>query len=362
MSSSVLVTANFAASPVPQGAGTYVGLATSTPAAHESSALVRLTANARGSFTGTAIIGGRTYALHNVFGADGTAPELLLSRGAGKPPFRVSLRLDPAAQPPQEIVGQIRSDTFTSDLIAARKVFTAQRNPKLPLLSPPSAWLGPVTAAVDTATFVGHGWATGGISSSGNLRISGSLADGSRWASSTPVTPAGTAPIFALLCGRRGSLVGQATLAAGPPLTFTAPAHWFRPANLDSGPFAAGWADGIGATVRGSAWPRPQPGTPWQPPAFTAGTGAATLSATTVPLTWNATFSAANNRVSIEPSAGLDATLTLQPTTGAYRGAFRPATGSALQRYTGVLLQSDNRALGFFLTPAGSGEVLVVPR
>jgi hypothetical protein len=80
------------------------------------------------------------------------------------------------------------------------------------------------------------------------------------------------------------------------------------------------------------------------------------------PLDWDATFTSLTRRVTVTPTAGLTAGIALAPGTGAFTGSFRPTSSSPAQKFSGVLLPSENRGLGFFVDSTGSGEVVIAPR
>ncbi|MEQ1861244.1 MAG: CAP domain-containing protein [Chthoniobacteraceae bacterium] len=351
--------------------GIYAGIVSAVPSSFATSGVVSVSVNRQGKFSGSLILGGKRFAFRGVFGDDGTAPEILLSRGRGLTPLRLTLQLPTAALPPAQMTGQVTEDGgFTAQINAPHTFYTAQRNPVAPQINPPADLIGPATVALDVsaiAGLTGHGWAAVTITKAGRIRFAGVLADGTKWSSNGPLSATGTAPVFAQLYRKTGSLLGTITLGGTAPRTLTGSLTWSRPAGVGTGVFAAGWPGGVAASLHGGAWTPPVRGTPWQPPAFTAGTGAATLSlsggALAAPIPWDATFSATTKRVTVDPTAaGLNAKLAVKSASGLVGGTFQPLAGARAQKFTGVLLLGENRGLGFFIDATGSGKAAVSPR
>lgn len=369
------LTATFSSSPIIRAAGKYRGLVLATPVSHASCGMLNLTIAAKGAFSGVAIIGGAKFNLRGVFDADGiahfgTATEATLPR-AGKTPLLLRLQLPTGNVSPTYVFGDVReTGGFTSVIDAPRIFFTSAKNPVAPLVNPPATWPGSYTADVRLLAplpeLAGYGWITATVGKDGSAKFIGSLADGTRWTSTQTLIANGTVPIHAALYGGKGSLFGSVVFS-GSPATITAKTDWYRPAGLAGTRFLAGWPDGLAAVLNGGARTPFKANVSWPLPGLAATSGSAHLWASggdlTPALDWNVTFNfKASTAVVIPSPAGVTATFIGNATSGIFTGSFKTSPTAKPIGFSGALLPGADRARGYFLTPTGSGFILLQPQ
>jgi uncharacterized repeat protein (TIGR02543 family) len=376
MPASMTLAANFSSSPIIKAAGRFRGLALSNPVSHAACGLVTVTVGAKGAFSGAATVGGVRYPFMGVFDANGiahfgTSTEAKFLR-KGLEPLLLRLNLPMGNITPGTILGDLRDSTFTASIDAPRAVFTSAKAPLAPLRNPPASWVAAYTAdlKLNTSTPVdtmdGRGWTTVTVGKDGSVKFSGALADNTRWSSTQPMAEDGSVPIFASLYGGKGSLFG-AVQFAGTPIALTSTVSWFRPANLPGTRFAAGWPGGVKLTLNGGVWTPYKLKVSWPLPDLEETAGAARLDISgdglSAGLGWNATFSLVTGKAVVTPaSSGATATFTSTAATGAFTGSYKATPTTTAVPFSGIMSTGASEARGFFLTPEGSGNVLLQPQ
>ena len=192
------------------------------------------------------------------------------------------------------------------------------------------------------------GWSAFTASLSGNtLSVAGSLADGTMVSQSAMLLAGGDYPLFAPLYHGKGLLLGW--------LTFTNPTPhadevlWMKPAGQENYP--AGFS--VMTNMIGSAYTKPSPGGNALVLTNTSGMlsqqGAGVAVATGVTLDHNkAKFTNDVDKVAI----------TLGASMGTVSGTFVPS-GAHKVPLTGVVLQEQGQAVGWFLEQNQSGSLSI---
>ncbi len=328
MSASRTLTANFVLNQLPAGAGKYFGIIASVPATHASAGIFSVSVSSLGRFTGKLLIGGKTTRFSGKLSATGAAT-------FAAPPLAFSVALDGSGV----ISATLNGESFTANRRSVSSV--------------PSAWLGAYTARFSASAPgpQGDGWSRFKVSATGTVKLAASLADGTKISTSGSLTTDGRWLIYIPLHSGKGSLSGIASLADNPASDITAPLRWFRPASTSTR-WALGWQ--LDCAFSGAHY------TPPVAPAhifsdLAASSGAATVRAEFVPsLEWPVTIAAGTNIV----AAG-DPTLrtSLSARTGAFSVRFYSPATERNYRAKGVVIQKEQVATGFALTPSESIRV-----
>src|SRR4051812_8037581 len=182
MQSSLVLQANFVPNPFVKG--NYNGLfADAGLAHHASSGSLSLSVTDRGTYSGTAVIGGTRFSISGQFDLAGHASQ---SPGAGAYTLVMALDMRSGAN---AMSGAVSTASWSSDVLAFRAVFDARTNPatafppNYPLI-PPGRGANPSRRGENTpATLI--------LTSGGKLTITGTLADGTSFRQTAPISQDG---------------------------------------------------------------------------------------------------------------------------------------------------------------------------
>jgi hypothetical protein len=254
----------------------------------------------------------------------------------GRTTFSGSLQLDLSGVTDQ-VTGTI-TDPITATLLGDRDVFDLKTK-----LCP---FAGNYTMIVSSNAVVdGQGAATITVDGSGNLRMTGTLADGTPISQSTTVSKFGWWPMYVALYGNKGSFTGWINITNIPQSSLNGNVNWFHP-QLNHSAYSNEFA--LRSGVIGSLFIQPPTGVSIM--AWTD--GLATVSGDNLPdpvsshLTWSA-----NNVINVDLN---DFNFHVGP-SGTLRGTLtRPVTHRP-DMMQGVILQKTNWAGGFFLDSGSSG-------
>jgi hypothetical protein len=406
----------------PPLAGTYQGLVNPVAGAADEFnhyGLVTVTVSATGTFSGKLAMGGAVFVTRGIFLTDGearfgraltaTLPLVKIAKPANLPLGSLSLLLDTGAG--HQVTGKIVDDTGTSLALLAHAdqwLYTARKNPVAPLRNvlPPlldsAAEKGRYTAVFQAGTAPnngalkdqfpqGDGWGKVTVTTAGQVKITGRLADGAMVSYMAGLSPLDHWPVYLPLYGGNGFITGEVAFLPGQPASdASGPGmQWFKAAGLARQTnYPDGWPQGITVNFAAAKFLPPKkptllvPHPPNPDTVLGAGLAPAATSATV-----NLTVALANGGLgaSTENDASIDAlskvtvlgatasqsgadTLTTRfvPSTGMMSGTFiHPGTGKAIS-YQGIVFQRTHTAAGCFLyspakgTAFSSGSVRVV--
>jgi hypothetical protein len=395
----------------PALAGSYNGLLVAGAGATsqiDQNGLVNITVTSTGSFTGRVTIAGVSQAISGVFKNDGSAvfgktstPTVELVKTLK--PAKVSLgflalTLDTGSG--NKVTGTLKDGagaaTFAS-VVADKALYTAAKNPALPLRNVPQAILDPArekgkytalflaadspnTGVAKTGFPQGDGYAMVTVSTSGKVTMVGKLADGSAVSYSNALSSANDWPVYVQLYGKKGFVAGNVRFDSTQTTSDAAglAMKWFKPAGIASPKmYTAGWPNGILTDFVASKFiptGKPTSKVPVPPnPDTVLGVGVPGASAPTVAnlligvadggltaATGNEGSLSAVNKLTVLGAAsgqtaanGLKASFSAS--SGALSGSFvHPGTNKSVS-FAGVVYQKQNKASGFFLyTPPAS--------
>ena len=392
----------------PALAGSYNGLLVAgagSTAPIDQNGLVNLTVTTTGSFTGRVTIAGVSQAISGVFKNDGSAvfgktnaPSIELVKPTKASIGFLALSLDTGSG--NKVTGTLKNAagavTFAS-VEADKALYTAAKNPALPLRNVPQAILDPArekgkytalfqaadspnSGVAKTGFPQGDGYAMVTVSTSGKVTMVGKLADGSAVSYSNALSSANDWPVYVQLYGKKGFVAGNVRFDATQTTSDAAGLgmKWFKPAGIASPKmYTAGWPNGILTDFVASKFiptGKPTSKVPVPPnPDTVLGVGVPGASAPTVAnlliavadggltaATGNEGSLSAVNKLTLLGAApgqtaanGLKASFSAS--SGALSGSFvHPGTNKPVS-FSGVVYQKQNKASGFFLyTPPAS--------
>ena len=329
--------ANFAPHPLQKARGVYNGLILNTN---------NITRDSSGAFT-LMVNKPDTYVLKlTIGGVPGTATGKLDSNGAadfatrGRNPITGHIQVDTSGTTHQ-VIGDISAPVVAS-MVGDLDVFDGRST-----LCP---YAGQYNMIVQpNAVVQGMGFANVFIDASGNVRMTGQLADGVAISQSTTISSTGWWPMFAAPYGSGGAFMGWVNVTNIPQSSLHGVSYWFHPA-LRRGVFTNEFS--LRDDVVGSLFIQPPPHVSIM--AWTDGIGAIggddLASSLMSHLTWNS-----NNVINVDLN---DFTFQVMP-FGNIRGTLVRPVSHRKEMMQGTILPKTNWAGGFFLDVSSSGYFLI---
>ncbi len=367
MSSNLVLSANFLTNPIVAAgvAGAYNGLFNTDPADFKSAGFIgNLVVKTNGKYTCTVTVQGKSYpsvpatTLSGVFDNNGNST-LLIKRAAPLSNLVATLHLD-WVNLTRQITGSVTNTDLADPWSAAVSLDQAGQY----------SAAGNYTAQIAPAETgpQGTGYLAITNSPSGNMVLSGKLADGSALAQTVPISKDGLAPLYIRLYSHLGLLEGQISAAGNGTLT------WIK---LSGATNVITYPEGFTNAVisSGNAYLAPEPGNT----AFGSNTnlmltvhdieGFATNNAGT-DLTWQVQVS--SNKLVVIPagsatnklSQAADAFGVLLPYINAKNGLMNfkfQSTAGPRKNLTGIINQAHTNAAGYLIGMTNVGSFLLHP-
>jgi hypothetical protein len=390
----VAVTAGFIASPFHPPAGranSFIGLLhpTAPPPNNANVGILNGTLTASGGFTGKLLVDGVAQSINATFFGDGSA---ILKSGAvwgnsltfGGRVLTLAFDFDAAA-----VTASLVNGASTSTGEATRPLYSSANSNQVPtaLLGSPTASKGFYTLVfpakeqqppMDANPFPkGYGFATLSLTNSGEVSLTGTLADGAGITAGSALLAGDTAPFLVQLptpaaaSAKGGSLSGVLVFENLADSDLTAQELlWFRAAAAGTGAathlYTGGWPHGIQVDALGGLYnsalkvhnalglPAPDPVNGNAELMFTDGKLAPDITKTN--------FNISGNTVTKIPASDGSFMLTLAASTGGFSGSFVPNwanPNSAKPGFKGILLQkgANKGGYGFFISNAKNEQV-----
>lgn len=353
MQDSLAVTATFVQNPFASVAGAYLGLARAESASHATSGLLRSTVTTAGGFSGTLLLGGKSYPLSGRFDSKGQwVGQIARSKQV---PLSVLLMLDVVGGS-DTLTGLVSDGSFTAAINTDRATFNAKTN------AAPS--VGKYTFVIepeggDTTAPVGYGAGTLVVDAAGKATLTGKLADTTAVTFTSQVSKNGRWPLHVLLYTSTGSITGEMLFADLPDSDSTGGLYWFKPARPTDTFFKNGFDTQPSLLAQR-----------FTPPAknirvltdWGTSSGAGTLTVSSVdlssvlaqPMTWTIA-----NLIQSDRSILPNLTVTPVVSTGLFSGSFLHPTTRKSMPFSGALLQKTQESLGWVQGATSTGSVLL---
>jgi hypothetical protein len=335
---------NFILNPFPALVGPFAGLFYDTNnVASTNSGFLTLSLTPSGKFTAKAqLTSGQKFSFTGNFGIDSSYSNSISPKGLS--PLVVQLQLDPANA--GQISGQISGVGWVSPLFAVRALYSPanpapQRTNKFTLVIP-----GGNDSTVQPA---GNGYGTVKVDVSGNVTFSGVLGDGSKATQKTFINKSGVWPLFVAPYKGGGATFGWMTFTNLNDSDLSGRLYWVKPAQTSTVyPGGFNFPEGIRAV--GSIY------------SFTNGVpllnlpvgGVSVLQLGNPVQSFTNHFTLGSDN-KITSADGL--TVTITTSTGLFKGTATSLGDGTVVPVTGVLLQKQNTAFGYFLRNGQSGAV-----
>jgi len=337
--SNTVITANFMPNPFTLVQGSYNGLFYENNAVNPGSAgAFSLTLANSGTFSGRLLMGASVYTFNSQFSGSGGAQTLAKSGAHG---LAVNLQLDMTGQSGQ-IIGDVNGGAWDAALTAnVAPTWTAQN---------PSPLAGSYTFVLPWQSGIvgapgGDSYAVGTINKQGVLSMAGALADGATFSASAPVSQGGLWPFYVYAASGKDTVLGWVSVGNGLSGTNIS---WSKLAGK-AALYQAGFNNTL--AVEGSRWLAPA-----------AKSSALTLTDPSVVLSGGNLPEPLVGSVTLQnflTYSGTGLSLSIRPSNGSFSGWFTSPGASSKQTISGVVLQNQGLARGFFSGTNTSGSVLL---
>ena len=350
MQSNLILQANFVPNPFLPLKGNFSGLfADSAGAQHASSGFLAMTLTDRGTYSGSIAIGGTRSSITGQFDLSGNSTNVITVGGNS---ITIGLALD-LSSGANLMTGTVAANNWHSDLRAFRAVFDSRINP-------PSQFASKYTlivpgAAGDPAKPSGDGWATLSLNSAGSLTVSGTLADGTPFRQTAPISQQGDFPLYVPLSSGTGCLFGWLSITNRDSDDLHGQLTWTKASLASAKLYPLGFTNG-NINAFGSIYIPP-------PPAIRAlnlTDGFITFSGGELPSAFTNTVTlGTNNKLTTNSPNPLSAAIATP--TGQLSGTVTPVASTKPALMKGVVLQKQNLACGFVILTNQTSRFVLSP-
>lgn len=345
MQAGFVLEANFRVIPFIAVAGQYEGLCYDAEVSrHASAGFMTVQTTELGGYSARVTLGGARYSFSGKFAADGIATNSLPRAGTNA--LTVVLQIDLFGGS-DEITGTVSDGTWTASVLCSRVLFDKRTNPA------PQAgrYTMVIPGGEDPATEpAGFSYGTVNVDAGGRVKLSATLADGTRISQGATLSKAGYWPLYVPLYSGRGSVLSWVVFAESHEASFTGELNWVKPANASDRFYPDGFA--VRHELTGSSYFAP---TNSSDPILGFSAGRAQFSSGNLGESFINDVSMANNKVTNLGTNRL--TLTISPSSGLFSGSVTTPDGSRTFPFKGAVHQKQNQGWGFFPGTNQSGRV-----
>lgn len=346
MQTGFVLSANFVINPFIAVAGTYNGLCHETETSrHASSGFLTVKTTPLGGYSGKLTLGGARYSFSGQFSGEGQTTNILTSRSSTNT-LTVVLAIDLGGGSDQ-ILGGITDGEWSAEIRCDRQLFSSAN---------PAPQAGRYTVVIpgddDLASEQpgGASFGTVNVSTTGRVKLSATLADGTRLSQSTALSKDGYWPLYAPLYGKQGSVISWVVFSSTGESDLAGLFSWFKPVQLGARFYPAGFA--IEQNLTGSRYVAP---TNNADPILNFSAGRVQFSAGNLATSFENEITLTNNAVINLGTNRL--TLSINRSSGLFTGSVKPPGTTASIPFRGAIDQGLNQGWGFFLGTDQSGRV-----
>lgn len=310
------------------------------------SGAITLTTSASGQYSGKLQIGTTNYPFTGTLNNQGQATNPVVRVNAT--PLTLTLAVDPYDN--DVITGTVSDDSvpWTADVLRATVAgLNSQAGPPL----------GNYTLAFpgtngDAQLPAGNGYATANLSSSGSIKLSGALADGTKVSQSAVISESGEYPLYASLYRGQGQLLGWLLFTNSVPATLGGNVDWIKSATAGGKLYTGGF--NFETAAAGSFY------NPKAAPLIGFSSGVVILSGGNLAQNITNLVNVTNGTTVVNTSTN-KLTLKLSASKGTFSGSVADPTTGATRTFSGVFLQSEDEGLGYSLGTNQSSGVFFGP-
>ncbi len=344
MVSNLVLEVTFTNNPYMERKGLYNGLFYETAEVRQpSSGSITVTPTDRGTYTGKLRIGITSYSISGALDLAQKGTNSIPRKGTNA----LTVELDFGSSSNQ-VVGRVTDGLWEAPLMADRSTFNAKTNPcpqigtyTLILPGQPDAADGPE----------GDGFGTIKVDGSGMASLIGTLADGTKVSTKTPLSAVGQWPVYASVPG--GTILSWMNFIDRPTDDLTGLVSWIKAAQIKSKYYPRGFTNETIAV--GSSFVRPT-----DPNAtlleLTGTTVAFSAGNLDTPFSNDILWGAKNKITNLGDNK---LSLTVNTSSGLFTGTVTDPNTGKPSKFAGALLQKQNTGSGFMLGTNLSSLVLI---
>ena len=299
-----------------------------------------------GKYSGRLQIGSTRYSFSGVFDTNGQGTNIIHRRGATD--LALAFHLGLGAQSDQAF-GQLSDGTWSNNLIYAdRCLFNSRTNP-----APQAGTYTLILPGYDGAPNLpaGDGFGSVRVSKSGQVSLAGTLADGTHFSQSVPLSAQGNWPLYVPLYSGKGSVLSWLSFASTDTNDIQGALSWIKPADSRSHYYPNGFATNCFA--EGSIYVH----TSSADPVLQLSTANVTFSGGDLtPSFTNSTTMLVSSVVNHSPNR---LGMSLSTSTGVFHGTVTDPTTGKSHSFSGAAFQKNNTGYGLLLGTSQSSRVVV---
>jgi hypothetical protein len=306
-----------------------------------SSGSIAIKTTTAGTYSGTLLLGGKRFSFSGHFNADGSATNTIPRAGSPSLTFVLQSSTDNA-----QINGTLTDGNWIADAHAIRSVFSKTN---------PTPLAGRYTLIIpgtndDAALPGGDGYGTVTMTSAGQIKLKGVLADGTKISQSATLSSDGQWPFHLSLYSGAGEIFGWLTVANTSDEDLGGAVAWIKNANSAAKFYPSGFYFQTHAT--GSIY------NPLAVPLLNIGSGHLIFTGGNLShsITNNVTLNG-NKIINQSPNA---LSLTIS-SSGLFKGTVVNPDTTAKISFNGVILQKQDFGSGYFLGTDQGGRVFLGP-
>jgi hypothetical protein len=346
MQTGFVLQANFRVIPFIAVAGVYEGLCYDAEVnRHASAGFLSVKSTEAGAYSARLTLGGVRYSFSGKFAADGIATNSLPRAGTNALTLILAIDL---ANGSDQITGSVSDGDWTASVLCDRVLFNKKSNP-----APQAGKYTMVIPADDedpAAEPAGFSYGTVNVDAAGKVKLSASLADGTKISQSANLSKIGYWPLYVPLYSGRGSVLSWVVFAESSEASFTGELNWVKPVNASDRLYPNGFA--VRHELMGSSYFAP---TNVNDPVLNFSAGKVRFSAGNLAEEFSNDISLVENKVTNLGTNKLNVSINLS--SGLFTGSVTPPGGSQPVPFRGAVHQKQNQGWGFFLGTNQSGRV-----
>ncbi len=329
--------------------GQYNGLFYETNGVLNASAgFMHMTVATNGNYAGYVLLSGGSNAFSGQFDIAGNTTATI-TRTNGD--LGLVMAMDLTTNFTESATGTLSNGTWTAVLQVDHATFDASQNPAPFAGEYNIAFPGAADPSTEPG---GNGYGRVSVDAGGVATLTGQLSDGTAVSQAVSVSKEGVWPLYLPLYSGKGLMLSWITFAMTSTNDLAGDATWIKDSTVGGTYYSGGFTNDL--TITGSYYEEPPLGIP----ILNLTTGSVIISGGNMSAATTNTFTLNfDSSVTINPSPANGLTFTFDLANGTFSGQFIDTGNSVTNSFNGVVLQTGDEAVGYFLGSSESGSVII---